>query len=291
MAVSHVSHVPAASKPGVLRADIRTSRWVSGVLLYGVEVEDNGCRWTMEKRYSDFKRLDRDLRASSALSRLALPQKGLFGIRHQLDVGWFNAQRHTGLAAYIRHLTAQVTSVQEDPALAAFLGQAPGVMTVVSAPAGGIGGGSASAATAPTLKKGAASQTSTPVSATPPPPRRHPGRRALGPPPTDEEWAALQCEEPGLVDALRNCVDLATNPGRFDNKCEDAFQPLRRSLRACRREGAAHAALSTAPGKAQVWEFLSMVHARRRFLRDQVEELEAILETSAEWVAAKPPPA
>jgi len=103
------------------------SKVIRGVTFYTVQVSHGMKTWTLDKRYSDFVRLDRALAANgSNLSRQSLPQKGWFGLRKVFNSG-FNvtaarSQRLEGLSHYLENLIRQANVTKPAPGhLTAFL--------------------------------------------------------------------------------------------------------------------------------------------------------------------------
>eukprot|EP00930_Biecheleria_cincta_P021014 TRINITY_DN15663_c0_g1_i1.p1 TRINITY_DN15663_c0_g1~~TRINITY_DN15663_c0_g1_i1.p1 ORF type:complete len:282 (-),score=50.81 TRINITY_DN15663_c0_g1_i1:49-894(-) len=108
-------------------------------------------------------------------------------------------------------------------------------------------------------------------------------------------WATVLASRPQLAEAVRACPALVS-PGnfRFENECERVFTELRRGLLSLGRHSKQHTLdknsvvlLEELPGKRAVWQFLELVAARRPFYKAQVEEVGAVLQTSAQWKAAQ----
>eukprot|EP00929_Paragymnodinium_shiwhaense_P090963 TRINITY_DN5102_c0_g1_i2.p1 TRINITY_DN5102_c0_g1~~TRINITY_DN5102_c0_g1_i2.p1 ORF type:complete len:492 (+),score=97.05 TRINITY_DN5102_c0_g1_i2:68-1543(+) len=98
---------------------------VAGRTVYTIRIVQDGLEWQVRKYYTDFVTLDQNLAATAAVSRCALPPKGLAGIRHRLKIGNFNEQRVQGLSVYLQHLAAQVPTVNHIPVLQMFFTQDP----------------------------------------------------------------------------------------------------------------------------------------------------------------------
>jgi hypothetical protein len=132
---SHLEVRRVAAKPP--RVAVLSSRAISGVTWYLLRVKERSDERVFIKRYADFKRLDRKLRRGVAAGEVVisiphLPQKGVLGIRHRLDLGHFNADRLEGLRLYIEQLISQVQSLEDVSQLKNFLGpNAPGIVHVV----------------------------------------------------------------------------------------------------------------------------------------------------------------
>jgi len=113
-------------------ASIISSRDMQGTTWYLLRVRECGQERFFLKRYRDFAALDSALRArrwgsqdGHVLPRL--PDRGLFGLRHALDIGNFNARRQQRLQEYVSVLVSQVRRFSEEPALDGFFGtHAPG---------------------------------------------------------------------------------------------------------------------------------------------------------------------
>jgi len=88
--------------------------------VYRILVEENGAQWTILKRYTDFVNLDVLLVQDHRISRIALPEKGLFGIRKALNFDNFNEKRAQGLQEYLVILARQLQNLQQVPAIANF---------------------------------------------------------------------------------------------------------------------------------------------------------------------------
>jgi len=135
LVTSHVEVRRVAAKPP--RVAVLSSRAINGVTWYLLRVKERGEERVFIKRYADFQRLDRKLRKGVAAGEVVitiphLPQKGVLGIRHRLDLGHFNADRLEGLRLYIEQLISQVQSLGDVSQLKNFLGpNAPGIVHVV----------------------------------------------------------------------------------------------------------------------------------------------------------------
>mmetsp|Transcript_11287 Transcript_11287/g.20026 ORF Transcript_11287/g.20026 Transcript_11287/m.20026 type:complete len:476 (+) Transcript_11287:14-1441(+) len=92
-----------------------------GVHYYQIKVRDDAKDWIVERRYSDFVALDNQLSISGGLERQALPEKGVFGIRHMLNWHDFNQKRLDSLQDYLQHLLSQTKALSHHPPLATFL--------------------------------------------------------------------------------------------------------------------------------------------------------------------------
>mmetsp|Transcript_39987 Transcript_39987/g.123319 ORF Transcript_39987/g.123319 Transcript_39987/m.123319 type:complete len:310 (+) Transcript_39987:85-1014(+) len=263
---------------------------LKAITFYNIAVSEDEHQWIVQKRYSQFAKLDKQLRSSGELSRLDLPSKGLFGLRHQLDICNFNNARQTGLNSYLDHLTRQVERLAQSPTLSAFLeAQTPSQPLIGSSrpsssrpsslgpeelPAEALQG----AVTPPWRGSPAAAAR---CQWRPYSPSR--GARELL---EGEEWRRFEAGQPALAGAIRRCVELGASK-RFENDCEGAFVTLRRALRAFVREAKPGSpsgfSLEEVPGKEFVWEFLLRVAARRVFFRNQAAEVASILEASEPW--------
>jgi len=109
-----------------------SSRRVRGVTWYLFRVSDGGEEWHHLKRYSDFARLDRLLRAVAPRARPhatlpGLPEAGKVGLRHRLGCRDFDGRRRQDLQTYVKVLAEQVGSLPEDPALHAFFARDRGL--------------------------------------------------------------------------------------------------------------------------------------------------------------------
>lgn len=108
-------------------AHILDSRKVRGITFYTVKVARGKETWTIEKRYSDFVRLDNALEAAgSGLSRESLPERGWLGFKKVFKCGGIKdarARRMQGLNHYLQNLIQQsrVSSQQRPRHLTAFL--------------------------------------------------------------------------------------------------------------------------------------------------------------------------
>lgn len=117
-----------------LTIDILSSRMAEkDVMWYSIKVRDHGTTWFLHKRYSDFKALDDSLQVLTWAGVVLpeLPPPGLIGLRHRLNIGDFNARRRFGLQQYIEEVAFKLQPWSRAPALAAFLGQAPGFASCV----------------------------------------------------------------------------------------------------------------------------------------------------------------
>lgn len=90
-----------------------------GATRYQVRVKANGTEWVVERRFSDFEFLEKQL-VPSGVRRAALPVKGFLGVQRKLNLGNFNENRHSGLQAYLSSLAEHINSLSEMPALEAF---------------------------------------------------------------------------------------------------------------------------------------------------------------------------
>mmetsp|Transcript_85103 Transcript_85103/g.241410 ORF Transcript_85103/g.241410 Transcript_85103/m.241410 type:complete len:130 (+) Transcript_85103:2-391(+) len=93
------------------RATIDASQEINGVTWYTIKLTEEGVDSFYKKRYSDFHSFDRRARPKSVLLSQVLPklpERGIIGLRHQFDVGSFNAKRKEGLQKYITALTSNV---------------------------------------------------------------------------------------------------------------------------------------------------------------------------------------
>lgn len=121
---------PKKAPPAV--ASVISSRDMQGTTWYLLRVRECGQERFFLKRYRDFAALDTALRSAhrcgrSTLTLPRLPERGLFGLRHTLDIGRFNLKRQQGLQEYAGALAAQVQRFSEEPALDNFFGaHAPG---------------------------------------------------------------------------------------------------------------------------------------------------------------------
>ncbi|CAK0892034.1 unnamed protein product, partial [Prorocentrum cordatum] len=124
-AEEHATGARREGRPDVPAVDILGSRDVEGTTWYLFRVAESDVDFFFLKRYSDFVSLDKALRASADHRRNAvrpqeLPESGLFGLRHKLDLGGFNARRLQALRAYMETLLTQVNKLDDDPSLASF---------------------------------------------------------------------------------------------------------------------------------------------------------------------------
>mmetsp|Transcript_106032 Transcript_106032/g.299775 ORF Transcript_106032/g.299775 Transcript_106032/m.299775 type:complete len:298 (-) Transcript_106032:61-954(-) len=263
------------------------------VTFYTVSINDDGRQWTVAKRYRDFYDLDRQLQGGE-LSRLELPEKGFFGLRHRLNIGSFNEQRQMGLNLYLGHLTQQLLSLKDSPLLAEFLDERPA--------AGQRRPSCCTGRPAATEPEAASELTERPrANSSPPSQRPSPPVAAVPFPRTQRaangnldflastEFRRFESAHAALAGTIRKCAELVVS-NRFENDCEAVFGALRRNLRPLQREAGAEAGaelgIGEVPGKDFVWEFVLRVAARRPFFRNQAGELARTLEASPAWAKA-----
>eukprot|EP00929_Paragymnodinium_shiwhaense_P061516 TRINITY_DN30727_c0_g1_i1.p1 TRINITY_DN30727_c0_g1~~TRINITY_DN30727_c0_g1_i1.p1 ORF type:complete len:448 (+),score=77.06 TRINITY_DN30727_c0_g1_i1:148-1491(+) len=132
-----------------LRADfLPIVKVVEGVTWYTIKVIERSHEWFVRKRYNDFKALHLQLKADaeyegqrSTIMPLSssvpntprrpvprsepppLPEAGLFGIRHRLNICGFNRARFNKLQEYLNTLTLRAGSLDADHLLDRFLRQ------------------------------------------------------------------------------------------------------------------------------------------------------------------------
>lgn len=90
-----------------------------GVTRYQVRVETDASEWIVQRRFSDFECLEKQL-APSGTRRAPLPAKGILGLQHKMNLGDFKEKRQLGLQAYLSSLVEHIGSLSEMPALEAF---------------------------------------------------------------------------------------------------------------------------------------------------------------------------
>lgn len=264
------------------------------ITFYQIAVHDNQHHWTVHKRYSDFHGLDRRLQDTHELTTLKLPTKGLFGLRHRLDIFHFNEERQEALNTYLVHLCRQVECLAQSPALSAFLGVGMAPMErSCSFRRNGMNHSQASTpepeVESPKSGQPDASQGTlcgrSPSCRMPLIVRPDRSLDFLESP----EWKRFEMSQPALADSVRRCSELLVS-NRFENDSEGIFVSLRRSLRASVRESRSNSGkeldLAAIPGKDCVWEFLLQFAARRGFYRAQSAEVIDILEACEAWAQA-----
>lgn len=264
------------------------------ITFYHIVVHDNDHHWIVHKRYSDFHILDRRLQDSGELTTLKLPTKGLFGLRHRLDIFNFNEERQEGLQSYLLHLTRQLECLAQSPILSAFLEsrrtRTPQRSLATPArasapyplPAGPEPDAPAESAQGAAGDGAPGQRLLVAISRTPLIVRADRSLDFLQSP----EWKRFEAAQPALADSVHRCSELlATN--RFENDSEAVFISLRRNIRTFARELKAQAGsepgIADVPGKEFVWEFLLQFAARRGFYKNQAAEVVAILEASIPW--------
>lgn len=116
--------LPRASAPA--RVALLSSRMYNGVLWYLFQVRERESLRYFAKRYSDFSRLDQDLRRSAQRGSgiMCVPQlpKKLPGFLQALHSESFLEKRREGLRCYVERVVEQVQSLDDDPALRMFFG-------------------------------------------------------------------------------------------------------------------------------------------------------------------------
>jgi len=264
----------------VTAAEIKCERWSQGVAYYDIAVCARGGSgsWSTSKRYSDFLAFDRQLSGETGIRRLDLPPRGLCGLRHRLGIGYFNRRRLARLEAYLQYVLLQAArgpgpwGVVED-----FLAKPPEC--------------EAPGAAAPRLSAARASAAPYAVGrpAALPALRPRPDGAADGADLAGPAWNRFQAAEPTLAGLVRRCAEATAQPARFQNDCEDIFQPLRRTIlrlhRAPPAGDASGLTLAEVPGKAEVWHFVLLVAAQRPFLQLQAAEVGRVLEACEPWAA------
>lgn len=107
-----------------VKAVIVSSREVDKVTWYLMKIEEGYETRLYMKRYSDFKKLDQQLRQEATPGRklLNLPTAGTFGIRHRFNLGDFNTKREQGLQRYLDQLLQQVHDLSGEKVVLHFLG-------------------------------------------------------------------------------------------------------------------------------------------------------------------------
>mmetsp|Transcript_47889 Transcript_47889/g.143030 ORF Transcript_47889/g.143030 Transcript_47889/m.143030 type:complete len:312 (-) Transcript_47889:59-994(-) len=266
------------------------------ITFYHIAVHENDHHWTVHKRYNDFHCLDQRLQDTGELTTLRLPTKGLFGLRHRLDIFNFNEERLEGLNTYLLHLTRQVESLGQSPSLSAFLGAgvAPVERRSASVPRAGRSHHLQPSAPEPEARTESPQGRSSEPSQGPRLPHSPSCRLPLLSRPDRSlaflegpEWKRFEMSQPALADSMKRCSQLLTGT-RFENDSEGIFISLRRNLRAAMRETKTNPSkeeldLAAIPGKDCVWEFLLQFAARRGFYRAQAAEVVGILEASQPW--------
>lgn len=106
----------------VVLAQIVGAEYEEGVLFYHMLVMQDTNQWTVRRRYRDFVDFDQRLAAESGLRRLELPGKDVLGLRQRLTMGGFSNSREVALNRYLHHLSGQILSTAEVPAVDSFLG-------------------------------------------------------------------------------------------------------------------------------------------------------------------------
>ncbi|CAE8624309.1 unnamed protein product [Polarella glacialis] len=95
---------------------------IAGTVWHKMQVHDNGQQWVTQKRFTQFEALDQELAATHpGLSRLQLPEKGLFGVRKALNIGGFNEKRQVVLGQYLAYVAQQIQSLSQASSLEQFL--------------------------------------------------------------------------------------------------------------------------------------------------------------------------
>mmetsp|Transcript_55092 Transcript_55092/g.170665 ORF Transcript_55092/g.170665 Transcript_55092/m.170665 type:complete len:294 (-) Transcript_55092:114-995(-) len=256
------------------------------VTFYSIAVHDNDHQWTVDKRYNDFLHLDKHLQGTSELTTLRLPAKGIFGLRHRLDIMHFNEERLEGLNTYLLHLTRQLDRLSQSPSLSVFLGA--GVPQAEHQRSGSAPRKLQTASPEPAARTESPhdklSDASQNLWHSRKPLIARPGRSLAFLEST--EWRSFELSQPALAEPIRRCCELLLGT-RFENDSEGIFISLRRALRAAVRESRTSSSkeldLAAIPGKDCVWEFLLQFAARRSFYRAQAAEVVSILEASEPW--------
>mmetsp|Transcript_89731 Transcript_89731/g.253015 ORF Transcript_89731/g.253015 Transcript_89731/m.253015 type:complete len:339 (-) Transcript_89731:199-1215(-) len=287
--------------------------------LYIISVRDGESHWNVSKRYKDFLTFDLQLQKSRELVRPTLPAKGMVGFRQWLDLGSFNEQRRIGLNTYLTQLAKQVQTLEQSPALLAFLGvpqppdEAPlergRVSTIlpsgeedhdvdvshtltivprdaVAATADGEDANGPDISTQLQSELVESSRQEDLVAS-----EHGRGREAEALDPgclslpewrVGPDWRRFKAAEPALADLIQRGAELLADTTRCENDSEAVFVGLRRTLKPLARSGR----LAEVPGKVVVWEVLALVAARRPFFRPQVVEIMDLLGKSELWSQA-----
>lgn len=118
---------PRVPRASACRVQLVCSRDTKdGTTFYLLRVNDSDGERLFLKRYSDFQELDRALRVSvrnpGALPEL--PETGVFGVRHYMNIGDFNEKRKQRLQEYANSVISQAQgSLDREPLLARFFGR------------------------------------------------------------------------------------------------------------------------------------------------------------------------
>lgn len=127
--------VPRGPIESALRLTLDSYReFPDGVTRYQVRVQANGNEWIVQRRFSDFEVLEKQI-APAGIRRAPLPAKGVLGLQSKLNLGDFKDKRMRGLQDYLNSLVDSLTSLTEMPALEAFCD--PSVQSVAPAAGGG----------------------------------------------------------------------------------------------------------------------------------------------------------
>lgn len=91
---------------------------------YDIDVSQGEQKWKVQKRYREFLALHKQLKSVPGFQPPAMPEKGLFGFRHQCNIGDFNKDRQQDLEEYLNALLAEVSSLSDVSVLKSFLEEA-----------------------------------------------------------------------------------------------------------------------------------------------------------------------
>lgn len=135
----------------ISNAEPRAPGLSGGPTTYSIAVLDKAGRtWTVQKRYSEFRELEKELTEHLAYSdphqleageRHRLPAKGLTGFRHRFNLGDFNLKRQKGLDMYLDQLVDLVAKSDDRnliSIIASFLSPADCIATEVAGDASNV---------------------------------------------------------------------------------------------------------------------------------------------------------
>merc|ERR1719346_585534 len=109
-----------STAPSIVRLIVENPRvFPDGATRYQVRIKANGSEWVVERRFSDFEVLEKQV-APSGVRRAPLPAKGFLGVQHKMNLGNFKEKRQVHLQAYLNSLAEQIDYLSEMPALEAF---------------------------------------------------------------------------------------------------------------------------------------------------------------------------
>lgn len=106
-----------------------------GVTRYQIRVQTDGNEWAVQRRFSDFEHLEKQV-APSGMKRAPFPAKGFLDLQRKLNLGDFRERRQLDLQAYLTSLVEHIGSLSEAPALEAFCDPAIQVVAPVSSGSG-----------------------------------------------------------------------------------------------------------------------------------------------------------